>query len=122
MLRLGEATFAAAAVGSHMLDLLRTHCGRDSWDLSPNTHGALLTLLEQRVTDVPGLADLLPELLDAVALVARSFTRFGAAGLRYRSRDRSVTNFHDISDLGQARDIFLEARVKANRALWARQV
>lgn len=119
LLRLGETAFAAAAVGSHMLNVLRTHCGHDYWELTPKTHGRLRELLEAHADDVPGLVELLPELLDAVALRNAVLHALPVQqGLQYRAKDKSTVQFYDVSDLEDARDRLLAVRRKANRVLW----
>lgn len=116
---LGRASWEAAYLAGGMLDVLRIHLGLDYWDLTQDTHGRLRARLEQRANDLPGLADAIPELVEAVTLRnALAHATPVLHGLQYRTKDREVVNFFDVDDLERAVTQFQAAARTVNRLLY----
>lgn len=116
---LGRATWQAASLAGGMLDLLRVHVGLDYWDLTQDTHGRLRAKLEAHADRLPGLADAVGLLTEAVRVRnALLHATPVAHGLHYRAKDRGVVDFFDVHDLETAAMLFRVASRTVNELLY----
>jgi hypothetical protein len=79
----------------------------------------LRSKLQQRVGELPGLAEAIPQLVEAVdvrnALAHATPVR---DGLHYRTKDRGVVNFFDVADLDAAAAQIRDASRTVNGLLY----
>lgn len=116
---LGRATWHASYLAGGMFDLLRVHLGLDYWELTQDTHGRLRARLEARAERLPGLAAAVPLLAEAVSTRNALVHAIPVAdGLQYRTKEGSVVNFYDVSDLDAAAALFSKASATVNRVLY----
>lgn len=116
---LGRASWEAAYLAGEMVDVLRVHLGLDYWDLTQDTHGRLRAKLEQRADELPGPADAITELIEAVALRnALAHATPVQHGLHHRTKDRGVVDFFDVADLDRAAAKFQDASKTVGRLLY----
>ena len=117
--QLGAATYEGARVATLMMDILRTHCGVDYWELTQDTHGRLRAKLEASQERVPGLAEAIPLLTRAVELRNQLLHALLAQdGLHYRGKDKSVVDFYTVGDLRATTELFRHASRLGNELLY----